>query len=284
MKQRKQRNDSRRLKNGDADQDAQMDNEDKSSQIEDRDHCCFCHKAIKISGVNQESPSDPSSTVQYARLIPNKSLNDLVTNQVKRSLKNYSDDELNRQLKEKKLFEKMVHQELKRRKEEIDKKEDSQRMGQLEQNQIMSSNNNELLNLQQHQLIKSINESTRFFVLQIQGKEIPGLSKSGSFRRHIVKYACHQQRIPLSLLAFERLIMSQDLDDQASNIIVFLKVVEEDSLFGAFEIEGNDLKTRWIQVSTELRKQQSTNYPPEWAYLSNKPIIDVCPAKRLSGA
>lgn len=108
---------------------------------------------------------DQNKKVHYARLIPNKNLNDLVTNQVKRSLRNYSDDELNRYLKEKKLVQKMVLQELKRRQEEIDKKEDSQRMGLLEQNQIMTSTNNELLNLQQHQLIKSINESTRFFVL-----------------------------------------------------------------------------------------------------------------------
>lgn len=81
------------------------------------------------------------------------------------------------------------------------------------------------------------------------------MSKPGGSRRHIIKYACHQQKIPLSLLAFERLIMSQDLDDQASNIIVFLKVVEEDSLFGAFEIDGNELKARWIRVRKELSKK-----------------------------
>lgn len=40
--------------------------------------------------------------------------------------------------------------------------------------------------------------------------------------------------------------MSQEIEEQGANVIVFLKIPGEDSIYGAFEMDSNDLKTRWI--------------------------------------
>lgn len=63
---------------------------------------------------------------------------------------------------------------------------------------MMTNQNSELLNIHQHKLVKSLNESTRFFILQLEQSEINNLpayddEEDVSVKgRHIVRYACHQ--------------------------------------------------------------------------------------------
>lgn len=62
------------------------------------------------------------------------------------------------------------------------------------------------------------------------------------------------------------------IEDQGANIIVFLKLSNEDSIFGAYEIE--EMKINGLTHSN----------PPDWAFLSNKPIFGVCDANQLTSA
>ena len=207
---------------------------------------------------------------------------------MKKDLQNFTVEEL----KQKKFqdtkdqMKEAVYQELLKRKQEIDKKEEEdERMARMEENQKINKSN-EVLNIHQHQLVRSVNEYTRFYVLQLDQRELKGIqtvsSEDGHYenhKRHMIRYLSEQQKIPLSLQAFKRLKMSQEIEEQAANIIIFVKIVDSDSIFGAYELSSNDLKTWLIQVSDEIRLHQSSNISPEWSFMSNKPLIGVFQAR-----